>query len=293
MEVPATSTSEVARIAEELLDRRRVAQARGVLGAALACNPRDVLLLLQSARADYLEDRYDSCRETLGRILQSAPTHFGARWLLLVVLIEEGMLVDAEQLALALLHENPRSAELYAAYSRVMLRALLLPKARDLATEALHLDPSNESALRAIALCDIVELRRGSDSEALHKLLSEHPEDQHTLALMVAALAQAGRYREALQGGRQLLRFQPDDPRWLSMTRELLIQTHWSMLPLWPLQRFGWSASIAMWIGGILLARLLGQVWPALAGPFTTAVLGYALYSWIWPPLIRRWMSRN
>lgn len=288
-----SSAGEAARIAEELLDRRRLAQARGVLGAALARDPDDASLLLQSARADYLEDRYDSCRETLGRILQSAPLHFGARWLLLVVLTEQGLLVEAERLVLILLKEYPRSAELYAAYSRVMLRALLLRKARDLAAEALHLDPGNDSALRAIALCDVVDLRRGSDSQALHNLLSEQPDDQHTLALMVAALAQAGRHREALHGAQQLLRLQPDNPHWLNMTRELRIQTHWSMLPLWPLQRFGWSASIGLWVGCILLARLLGQVWPALAGPFTTAVLAYAIYSWVWPGLIRRWMSRN
>lgn len=287
------SADDSARMAEELLDRRRIAQARSVLAEALAHDPQDATLLLQSARADYMQDEYASSRETLGSILETDPLHFGARWLLLIVLTEEGSLVEAEQLALSLLHEYPQSADLYAAYARVMLRALLLRKARELAVESLHLAPDNESALRAIALCDIIELRKGADSHALHKLLSENPEDQHTLSLMVAALAQAGRNREALRGAQELLRSNPDNPHWLNLTRELRIQTHWTMLPLWPLQRYGWSASIGLWIGGILLARLLGQVWPEGARVFTYAILAYALYSWVWPPLIRRWVSRG
>lgn len=287
------SADEATRLAAELLDRRRTVQARRVIASALEAEPGHAGLLFQSARADWLEDDNASARQTLGRLLELDPQDVDARLLLLAVLTDEGELVQAEQLALGLLHDFPEWPGLYAAYSRVMLRALLIPKARALADEALRLAPDSDEALRAQALCDIADGRRGVDSEALQRLLMEHPEDQHTLALVVTSLVHDGQHAAALRGAQALLRAQPDHPQWLNLVRELSVQNHWAMRPLWPLQRWGWGAAAALWLGGIVATRLLGQVWPALAGPATTLIVGYAAYSWVAPSLIRRWVLRG
>lgn len=284
-----TSSSEQhARQVAELLDRGRIALARNVLREALASDPEHAELLFQAARAEVLSNDHHAARATLGQVLRIEPEHLGARLLMLWVLTEQNHLAEAEELALALLREQPRWAALYAAYARVMLRALKLGKARELCREGLRLDPDNDSALRTMALCDLIERPGGTDSAALGKLLASDPDDQHTLSLVVVALSQAGRSREALRGAKELLRMQPDDPNWLENVRRLRFATHWSMLPLWPLHRYGWSASIAVWLGGIVLVNVLGRTEPSLAGTLSWVILGYAAYSWVWPPILRR-----
>lgn len=287
-----SSAEAYARQVGELLDRRRSAQARNLLREALASFPDDADLLLQGARADALEDRNASAIETLQRVIARQPDHFGAQAFLLSLLTEEGELAEAERLALGLIAAHPQSPDLYAAYARVMLRALQFPKARALAQEALHLHPENDFALRVLALCDVIELPRGTDSTALRRLLAEHPEDQHLLSLVVTALLQNGDQRAALRGAREMLRQHPDSPHWLNLVQQLSVQNHWTMKPMWPLQRWGWTGSVVLWVGGVVGLRVLGQVSPALAGPASVLWLGYVVYSWVWPPLLRRWLLR-
>ena len=272
----------------ELLDRGRIALARNGLREGFASDPENVELMFQAARADVLEGQHDSALETLGRVLVKEPAHLSARLLMLWLLTDRGQLVEAEELALDLLREQPGSPDLYAAYARVMLRALKITKATDLCKEALRLAPDNESALSTMALCDLIERPGATDGEALQKLLRQHPHDQHVLALVVFALSQAGRSREALRGAQQLLRMQPNDPQWLANVKQLRFVTHWSMLPLWPLYRYGWGASIAIWVVGIGAVNVLGRGSPGLAGGLSTAIVVYAVYSWVWPPILRR-----
>jgi hypothetical protein len=60
------------------------------------------------------------------------------------------------------------------------------------------------------------------------------------------------------------------------------------MKPLWPLQKWGWGASAAMWLGGVVLIRGLARTAPDIATPVAFVWLGYCVYSWVWPPLIRK-----
>lgn len=292
MNEPHHSALERAQQISELLDRRRTAHARVLLRQALQADPDDLELLLQAARADALDDNNASARQTLQRVLEQSPDHFGARAFLLALLTEDGDLVQAEQLALSLIADYPQSPDLFAAYSRVMLQALHFAKARALASEALRMDADNDMALRALTLCDLVELKRGTDSVALRRLLAEHPEDRHTLSLVVAALVNSGDHRAALRGARELLRAQPNDPHWLSLVQSLSAENHWTMLPLWPMQRWGWAASVALWGGGVVLVRATNNVMPAAAGWVSALIVAYVVYSWVWPPILKRWVSR-
>jgi len=293
MSADAPTAAQRAQQIGELVDRRRIALARDALHEALMSDPQHADLLYQAARVDALEDNNASARESLGRALASEPEHLGARMLLLWLLTDDGDLVQAEALALTLLREHPNWADLYAAYARVMLRALKFSKARELCREALRLDPANEAALHTMGLCDIIENPRGADSAAIRTLIAQSPDDRYTLGLVVAALTQAGKTREALRGARELLRLQPNDPHLLHNVRELAYVNHWSMAPLRPLQRFGWSASVGIWIGGIVLTRVLAGFQPGLAIVLGWCIFGYALYSWVWPPLLRRIMLRG
>ena len=277
----------------ELLNRRRSMQARPLISAGLREDPNDVEMLYQAARAEWIDDCFTEAHERLAEVLRLEPAHEAARYLMVLALTETGELVQAEQLALELLREFPRSADLYVVYARVMLHALHVGKASSLVTEALRLAPDDADALRMRALCDMVQGARGVDGPAMQRLLSEHPDDLATLATLAAGLAHAGRHREALRCCRQLLRAEPTNPHWLQMTRELVAATHWTLWPLRPLQRYGWGASVGLWVGTVLLLRTLSLHAPQVAGPASWLLLGYVAYSWIWPPLFRKWILRN
>jgi tetratricopeptide (TPR) repeat protein len=283
----------LARQASELLDRRRMLQARQLLAQALRQHPEAIELLFQLARADYLEDHFEDARRTLVRLLELAPGDTGGRWLLFLVEMEAGRLAEAEVLVLDLLRQSPRMPHFWSGYGRLMLRALHFDKASDLVNEALRLDPDAPEALRARALCDIVEGRGQQDGAALSRLLADDPNDLLTLRLVVVALADAGRYRQAHRLAQALLRVQPDDQGLLQQVLALHTTNHWSLWPLWPLRRWGWAASVGLWVLVVLGYQVLERVAPQAVGGFTAVVLAYVAYSWVWPPLLTRWIARG
>ena len=281
-----TSDEQTAQ-AGELLDRGRTAQARDVLKDALKASPDHAGLLYQAARADAIDGDSLGAIAALRSLLASHPGYAPARLLLLPLLTEHD-LPAAEALALELIADYPRSAWLYAAYARVMLRAMEIGKGRELAIEALRIDPDEQEALRVMALCDIVDGKRGQDEQALRRLIAEHPDDERTLAMMTTALVHRGRTAEALRCAQLLLRMNPTEPVWLTLVRELRYQRHWTLIPMRPLQRWGWGGSIAIWLGGIVAVRALAPSSPGLANALGWTIFTWAVYSWVWPPLLRR-----
>jgi hypothetical protein len=130
---------------------------------------------------------------------------------------------------------------------------------------------------------------RGSRNENLQRLLSAHPEQVRTSVALVIALSDQGRHRDALRVAQELLRSHPQSEQYVTLVRELKMQTHWSLLPLYPMQRWGWGGAIAVTVVGILGVRAVNNFMP---GPLGSAIvfawLGYLIYSWVWPPLLRK-----
>jgi hypothetical protein len=60
------------------------------------------------------------------------------------------------------------------------------------------------------------------------------------------------------------------------------------MWPLWPVMRFGWTASVVIWLLAVFGLNALRRSDPELAGTVGLVFLGYVAYSWIWPPLLKR-----
>lgn len=278
--------------ANELLDRRRLSEARRVLGQALKDAPGHTGLLLAAARADYLDDDNAGARQLLRQVLVAEPRHVDGRYLMFWVAMDEGQLAEAEDWILGLLRDTPDMAVFYAAYARLMLRSLQLEKAGQLADEALRLAPQDETCLRVRAMCDLVAGRHGRDNRALMQLIVGDPQDVQTLRLLVASLSHAGRPREALRLARELLRADPHDANLLALVKALSFDNHWALKPLWPTQRFGWGGVAATWVLAIAAMRLTAVYAPAYANLVVWAWLGYVAYSWIVPPLLRRWMLR-
>ena len=147
-----------------------------------------------------------------------------------------------------LLRENPEHAHYYGRYAQLMLRTLNVAKSRQLALEGLKYDPDSVECLSAQVVCDFIERPGNSASQALQQLLVRHPQSAHTLLLIVIALEQRGDRSEALSIARELLRAQPDNEELVDLVKQLRLVTHWSMLPLWPVLRFGWAGSVGIWL---------------------------------------------
>jgi tetratricopeptide (TPR) repeat protein len=286
------SAGEAAARADALIERRRLEQARALVAGALAQSPRDRELLYRAALIDHLEGASEDALATLRSLLAQDPAHVAGRWLLSLVLQDAEQLAEAEGILLGLLRDHPQSAHLLGAYAMLMLRTLHLEKAGRLAAEGLRIDPEDEACLFARAVCEITH-SNGASEGALAQLLQSHPDDAGVVRLLVAALAQRGDSRAALRLARELLRAQPDSEEYLDLVRNLRFATHWSLLPLWPILRWGWAASAVLWFGGLVVANSLRRGSPVAAGVFLCLWLAYVLYSWIWPPLLRRRMLRD
>jgi tetratricopeptide (TPR) repeat protein len=277
---------------DALVERRRTAQARVRLKGALAQHPNDWRLLLQVAWVEYLDRHFDAAMATLRQVLAQAPHSEPARALLFDLQLEQNELVAAEQVVVELLRERPQAAHYYARYAEVMIRAMQLQKARALCQEGLKCHADDPGCLAAASLCDLIERPRGATSHALQQLLVHHPQWLRTLLLVTIALHDRGDYNGASRIAQELVRAQPDNADIVQLAAELKATTHWSLLPLWPLRRWGWGGSIALWLLGIVAVQTLARSNSVAAGILGFCILGYALYSWVWPPILRRWVFR-
>jgi len=284
----ASTPEHVMHQVEVLLERRRTSQARALLKPALATHPDHTGLLLQSAWTDYLEDRNDEALTTVRQVLLAEPKDQSARLLYFELLLERGDNAEAERTIIELLREYPEHAHYYGRYAQLMLKTLNIGKSHQLALEGLKYDPDDAECLGAQTMCDFIERPGSTISQGLQQLLVRHPQSLRTLLLVVVALEQRGDRREALSIARELLRVQPDNEGILDMVRQLKLVTHWSMWPLWPVVRFGWTGSVGIWLLAVFGLNALRRSDPELAGTIGLVVLAYVAYSWIWPPILKR-----
>lgn len=286
----SADTPELASVVHEahaLLERRRFAQAKVVAARGLKHFPDNSELQYITAFAEYAEDDNDAAIKAVEQLLARDPEHYGARTLRAHLHSAKQEFAQAESLWIALLREYPEDADCYAAYADLMLRTLNLDKAARLAREGLRHSPEHHACLYVASLVDLIHGR--GDASHLLRLLREHPEHTASSIALVAALTDRGEYRGALRLAQELLRNQPDSEHLVSLVRELKLQSHWTMLPLYPMQRWGWGGAAAVTVAGIVGLRLAGGVLPpALVASLSYTWLIYVIYSWTWPSILRK-----
>lgn len=276
--------------AHGLIERQRYAAARQLLSGLMQEHPDHPEVLYLCAFVDYSEDRIDAAERTVNAALSKAPQHYGARALRGHLYEARKRYPEAEAVWIELLRDHPEKPECYANYADLMLRTLHLEKAERLAKEGLRLEPTHEKCLYVAALIHVVQGRSPRhSSEHLQQLLREHPERARALLVLVISLEQRGDSRGALRVARQLLATRPDSEPLVNMVRALTRSNHWSMLPLYPMRRWGWGGAAAVTVLGITAVRVAGNTLPApVAGIIVLLWLGYVIYSWIWPAILKK-----
>lgn len=275
----------------ELLDRKRLSAARDVLSNALTQYPDSEALLTNAALLDWLDDRLAEAQETIHKVLEIAPDSYTPRYLLAKIYLELENFIESEQAFIDLLRDYPEEPELYAMYASIMLQTFNIEKAQKLAAEALRRDPSNENAMNVHVLCGFIGSSGEEQRRRLHELLTEHPDQAQTTIRVVQMLLDQGKNKEAYALARELVVLDPSNEELVELAASLRRMSHWSLLPLWPMQKWGWAGSVGIWLIaiGIINSGLLDDPpLDAYKGPFTMAILIYVVYSWVWPPILKR-----
>jgi predicted Zn-dependent protease len=275
-------------LARRYLEMGRPQQTLEALSGIANPDLDDPELWYLRAAAELELESYSDAARTARDGLARSPSSIALLAILSAAESELGHAAEAERAILAALELSPDSPTLLIRYALLVAKAGQLEKAERLIDEAGRVDPTDPDVTRARSVLAFV---KGSDREAeveARKLLGADPEDVAGLLMLGSTAAEAGRVHEA---GRHFLGAARVEPygQTLEAAREIKIATHPLMWPLRPVERFGpgplWIAAVAtlvtLQILGFSTAGLIaGLVW-----------LVWCAYTWIAPPLIRRWVG--
>lgn len=276
-----------------LAQNGRTRAARQALQEELRNQPDDPDLLFARGYVAYREDEYTEARQAFEEVLARDPEYIPALHLLASVAMETKSYSEAEQLLLHIIERHPEDADAFASYARVMMETLHTDKARALAEESLRLDPTHHEAEFVMLLLDMMDGDQKDVHARVSEMIADRPDDLRTIASLYLVLIDSGRHREALGVGQELLRHSPDKEDIVEGLVDLRVASHWSTWPLRPLARWGWTASAIIWGLSVVMFRLLEQYAPDIAGPAAIVFLAFVAYSWVWPPILRRWFQRR
>lgn len=203
----------------------------------------------------------------------------------------EGRLPEAEAAFLQGLSLDPNDPNLLLGYAHVCLAAGQAEKAGALVERAASQAPESVAVSAARAQ---VAFALGNDRD-MHRhsaeALSYDPEDPNARALHGTASMLTGDARAGYNSLRSAAAAQPGDDDLRAAAREAKLFNHPLMLPLRPFARLNplivWVAAVAVIYG--LRAVGLGS----LSFAFAMIWLGFCVYSWVVPPIVRRRITRK
>jgi predicted Zn-dependent protease len=293
MEYETPDIAQDLQMLQELAARNRTPQMRAILQRVMPQHPDHHDVLYYSAQVDWLEDKDEDALATVSQLVERYPESYWGRMLLFRILDGLNRRSEAETVILEMLREYPEDALLYGRYSILMLESMRIEKAGELAARAIAIDPDDEIALTASILHELLADPGEPAKQRLAELVSRYPDAVSTALMVVAVLSEQDQNKEALHIAQEVLRQSPDSQGVVDLVISLKTANHWSMVPLRPLQKWGWGASIAIWFVMIMLLRNVeGTPIEPYALPIIIAFIAYAVYSWVWPPILKWWMRR-
>jgi tetratricopeptide (TPR) repeat protein len=204
---------------------------------------------------------------------------------------EQGDLPAAERALLDGLALAPADVDLLCAYSRLCMDAGQLEKAAMLVERAVAGAPEAQ-----IVYATRIRLAyaQGKDAEAQRisrDFVAAYPESPAAHAALGGTSAVRGQIRPAYAGLRQAAAGAPTDADFAAAAMQARVASHPLLWPLRPIERFG---AIKTWL--VAVAVIFGLRAAGLAPlAVLAALLWFAIcvYSWVVPPLMRRWMLRR
>ena len=266
-----------------LIELKRYDHAEMLIGIALKNNPYHINLLYYSAYIHSENKRYKEAETTLVEVLELDPENKQALFLLATVYTAINKYVEAERLVIELIRQNPEASDLYALYASIMLETLHIEKADKLAKEAIRLEPDNIFGLLVSVLCGVIKSNKPEYQHRLSEIVRNYPESHTTLEMVLTVLLEQKKFRESLRIAKELVRSDPADESTAAIIKKLRVVTHPTMIPLMPLNKYGWHASALMWVA-ILIICYAASDYPVI----TYGWLLYVLYSWVYPSILKK-----
>jgi Flp pilus assembly protein TadD len=203
----------------------------------------------------------------------------------------EGRLPEAEAAFLQGLSLNPNDPDLLIGYAHVCLAAGQAEKASAVVERAASQAP--ESAVVSAARAQVA-FALGKDRD-MHRhsteALSHDPEDPRTRALHGTSSMLTGDSRSSYRSFASAAASQPGDADLRDAARAARLINHPLLLPLRPFARLN---PLIVWVGAVAVIyglRALGL--GTLSFAFAMIWLAFCVYSWVVPPLVRRWLNRK
>jgi len=221
------------------------------------------------------------------------------RVLLADVDVVQGRLGEAERTLLGLLAERPTSSALHASYADLMFRALQIEKGTALAAEALRLDPHNPHALYVAAIGGCIAAGSRGEGPALALLVEARPDATKTVLALITHLMHAGRFSAAHRLAIEILESRPDSEEIQSLVAETECLSHWTMVPLRPVLRWGHAAQVPIvLLATVVLATVLLAMGRRSLGNegqliLAAAACAFLLYLAFYPRLLRFLVRRR
>ncbi len=243
------------------------------------------------SRAFALEDDDRGAEQSARQGLMVAPEYVPLLIVLGQSLSNQNRLVDAEKAFVHALNQNPEHLEALHSYAWLLAKAGDPQGAREVMAKMppvyLAATPSGH------ALSGYVSLVEGNVKDARMHLdagLTLDPDgvQLHTLKALELSIGS-----NDLGGASQHLRTaaQSDPAAAGALGRQARYLQHPLMRPIQLVDRIGVAQ---LWIAWIATLFLLPRIWPgAPMGPITIAYIGFAVYTWVVPFALRKWMERR
>jgi len=271
-----------------LVDIGRYNQAKQETQDLLHSDPNNIELLGLLATICWYQDDFEEGIEVAETGLSYSPDNEVLKHILFLLLLGDEQFEDSEVLIIDLIRNNPRNDDYFRGYAELMLYTFHLGKAKKLIAEAIRIAPDDASSQLIATLIDIADGKLTESKKKLEKLIKESPDDEHILRLLLLQLCIKKKHHAAMLLAQELLRRNPHEQELIDLIISLRTTTHWSAIPLWPVYRFGWVASIAMWMIYIVLVRMEDKMSVAWFNYVVWGYLGWCLYSWIHQPVFNR-----
>lgn len=277
-----------------LIEIKRYQEAKHRIQGAMQEQPSDAELFFAAAVIENDLGNLAEAQQLVLEGLSNEPKHHGLRYMQFLVLKENAEYAEAEEVIIPLLNESPSKPDYLCGYAQLMMLTFHLEKARALCDEALRVAPENIKATSTSYLLNICSGKADASDHELQNIILQDPESEHTLSLIATDMLEKKKYRQAQNIVQELVRIDPHDQGYIDSAIEIRTLTHWTSLPNWPLNRFGWPASVAIWLVAVILLRFIGDSPEATwVTPFAYSYLAWVVYTWVQPPLLKAWLKRR
>lgn len=278
-----------------LIEINRLQEAQSRIQKELIQNPSEADLYYVSAYIFLIQNENSKGLELTIEGLSMDPLHEGLKYLQFRFLTAESSFLEAEIIIIELLSKNPSDVDYLNGYSRLMMNTFHINKARQLCDEALRLAPHDKEAQSISYLLNICDGKDELSDRELASIVRQDPDNETTLALVAMDLMEKKRYALAQSALQELIKIDPNDQSYIDAVIEVRLATHWTSKPIWLFHRFGWTASIGVWLAFILIRQILkaneaNDTWLIF---FAFGYLVLVIYSWIQPFLLRAWLTRR